>query len=248
MNYHEEKAGKTKKSMSPNVQTQIIAMIKNCKLVEDHQLNSDSIYDFVAERTFGKRVRRFADVDSIQKWLYDENGNRSGKRAVIKPRPANELKKGQKIKINPPKDARTFSDLEQAQVVFQRSNANQSQSDEDIDVVSPYTHPSQWNTYAIAHQDLLKVSTERAPQQQQQQEKQQQLQHQRRRSIVREPKSKETAKRKRSQSSNENKKEPRFWCKNCDKKYQQNSSLLRHERKAHPAKRPNNSESPPTEL
>lgn len=247
MNYHEEKAGKTKKSMSPNVQTQIIAMIRNCKLVEDHQLNSDSIYDFVAERTFGKRVRRFADVDSIQKWLYDENGNRSGKRAVIKPRPANELKKGQKIKINPPKDAPVYTDLKRAQHDFRRSNANQSQSDEDIDVVSPYTHPSQWNTYAIAHQDLLKVSTERAPQQQQQ-EKQQQLQHQRRRSIVREPKSKETAKRKRSQSSNENKKEPRFWCKNCDKKYQQNSSLLRHERKAHPAKRPNNSESPPTEL
>lgn len=248
INYRKEKAGKTKKRMSPNVQTQIIAMIENCNLVEGHQLNSDSIYDFVAERTYGKKIKRFADVDSIQKWLYDENGNRSGKKAATKPgtkpRPSI-LKVGQIIKIQRRKDDPMFSDFERAKVVLLQKNTSPSRSDDsaEIDVTTVDIHPPLWNAYGTMAPQEYHVSTKTAQQQQQQQ-----LQHQRRRSIVKQPKANETQKRKRSQSSNGIKKEPRFWCKNCEKKYQQNSSLLRHQRAVHEAKRPKLSESPLTEL
>lgn len=238
--------------MLPNVQTQIIEMIKNCQLVEDNQINSDSVYDFVNERMEGKGVyRRFVDIASITKWLCEGYGNRGAKKTVTKARPSIKLKPGQKIKIpKPSSNVLTFNDLQRARAVLQQNNTVQLQygDSEEIDVITPDNHSLQWNSYAIAPQELLNVSTEfraiRTVPVQQQEHK--------RRLTIKQPKSKETSKRKRSNSPNENKKEPKHWCNECEKKYQQKSSLLRHQRQVHDAKQlninNNNNETPITEL
>lgn len=199
----------------------------------------------------GKGVyRRFGDIDSIRKWLCEDNGNHGATKTVTKTRPSIKLKPGQKIKIpKPSSNALTFNDLQRARAVLQQNNTIQLQSgdSEEIDVITPDNHSSQWNSYAITPQELLNVSTEiRAigsmPAQQQL----------KRRLTVKQPKSKETSKRKRSKSPNENKKEPRCCCNVCGKKYQQKSSLLRHQRQVHAAIQPNNknnnNETPITEL
>lgn len=258
--------------MSSDVQSRIINMIKNrpfiakdqlnCRSVEEDRLISDSVYDFITERVDEENMLHFKDIGSIVKWLSDGDGNYNGEKKTVtklKRCAKSTFKPGQKIKIPKPKSTvRKFNNIQGALAVLkQNNNTNQSNSGdaEEIDVTTLDNHPSPWNTYAMAHQENrqhINVLTEihpiaTAPTQPHHHQQKQQRQS---RNSVKHPKV--SAKRKRSKSTDENKTERRFWCNLCEKKYLQNSSLLRHQRDNHgdrmPAKRPKNNQSPTTEL
>lgn len=220
-----------------DVQLQIFNMIKNWQSVDEDRLNSDSIFDFVTEHMAERNVVKFKDVGSILRWLCDGNGvyygvkktaMRTKRQQPTAKRPT--FKPGQKIQIRKPNgNVQTFNDIHGALAVLkQNNNSNQSNSgdSEEIDVTTLDNHSSPWNTYAMAHHEnrqLLNVLTEIHPIASATQ--QQQL------TVAKQPKAK--PKRKRSKSPDENKKEPQFWCNHCDKKYQQNSSLIRHHKEQH---------------
>lgn len=240
--------------MPMDVQLQIVNMIKNWQSVEEDRFNSDSIFDFVTEHMAERNVLKFKDVGSILRWLCDGNGVYYGvKKTAMKTkrqqptakRPT--FKPGQKIQIRKPNgNVQTFNDIHGALAVLkQNNNSNQSNSgdSEEIDVTTLDNHSSPWNTYAMAHHEnrqLLNVLTEIHPIASATQQ----------RTAAKHPKAK--PKRKRSKSPDENKKEPQFWCNHCDKKYQQNSSLIRHHKEQHATeitvRRPRNKKLPHSEL
>lgn len=241
--------------MPMDVQLQIVNMIKNWQSVEEDRFNSDSIFDFVTEHMAERNVLKFKDVGSILRWLCDGNGVYYGvKKTAMKTkrqqptakRPT--FKPGQKIQIRKPNgNVQTFNDIHGALAVLkQNNNSNQSNSgdSEEIDVTTLDNHSSPWNTYAMAHHEnrqLLNVLTEIHPIASATQQQ---------RTVAKQPKAK--PKRKRSKSPDENKKEPQFWCNHCDKKYQQNSSLIRHHKEQHATeitvRRPRNKKLPHSEL
>lgn len=255
--------------MSSEVQLGIIKMIEDEQCIEKYEFNSDTIpepiLDFVTKRMDGKDVLPFDDIGTIEKWLRDDNCNYiGGEETVTKikqcEKPTTTIRSGPTIIISKPDaSVRKFSDFQKAQAVLKQNNntnlLNSGDSDE-IDVITLDNHSSPWNSYAMAHQEnrqLLNVLTEIHPIKTA--TRQQQQQHQRRRTDVKRPNSIASAKRKRSKSPDENKKVPRFWCGHCDKKYQQNSSLLRHQKQIHPETVPatksnsnNNNQKPNTEM
>lgn len=227
--------------MSLHVELQIMNMIENWSPDEEHQFNPDSVYDFVIERLDCVNMYRFENIDSIVKWLCDGGDGDNGEKKIVaksKRCVKSTFKKGIKIKIQKPKDSvPMFNDIGKALAVLERKKQNQSKSDVsgEIDVITIDNNSSPWNSYAMAAQENrqnINVLTEihsiamSTP-------------------FADVKRVNVNSKRKRSNFSDENHKEPKFLCNYCEKKYQQKSSLSRHEKKYHEiihpsAKRPKN--------
>lgn len=219
--------------MSLHTDMQIVKMIENWPSIGDeHQINRDSILDFVIERMDGLNMYRFENIDNIVQWLCD--GRNGDKKTVINPKRCvkSTFQKGTKIKIQKPTDSAVkFNDFGKAWMVYTQCKRNHqlnSGDSEEIDVTTLDNHASPWNSYAMAQQENrqnITVLTEIQP--------------------IATVTPCVNVKRKRPKSPAKIGKEPKFVCINCDKKYQQKSSLSRHEKKYHEiihpsAKRPKN--------
>lgn len=204
--------------------TTIMNMIKNCPHIEDEQLNPDIIFDFVIEHVSDKNLCRFENMSSIVRWL---------KRP---PTSQVKIKPGTKIVIPKPKpgDVKLYNQLESAQACLKQNSASSSSFDdtEEIDVITADDYTSPWNHYhqqappkitpkSPASFQILTVKQRNAPQPP---------------SDGKRPKGKGKLKRNRSDSPDENQyDEPdaKYSCKYCNKKYQQRSSVNRHEKQIH---------------
>lgn len=208
-----------------------------------HEFNLEPLLDFVIEHVGDAELFRFGDLASILNWLYADEWNRADANnqmdsvdaSACQPCQdttiANILKPGTKITIRKPSASDIkFQDMESVQAFLKQEKGSAYQSNDDseeIDVTTIYYTPT-WNSIGN-QQHFVEAAPTKVP-----------------------PKSRKNSKvltENQSNVANLNvsaRKKPTikndlvestYKCSECDKKYKQKSSLLRHS-KTHLPKEP----------
>lgn len=217
---------------------EIMALIENLPYVDEHLLNTDTIYDFildyVSEVNFRRR-EKFKTIESIKKWLstgFKSGGNARKKVSTSKSHET--FKPGTKLKIplsnlNNLTPIGMFKNVESAKAHMNSTRAINSNSDdsEEIDVITPDNY-TQWNNCHNSNGDTPKCFEPKQQQKHQLNGITQKL------VPIAKPLADNVKRTKPKPKRATDHKEPMYPCKYCEKHYQQKSSLHRHEKGHHP--------------